>query len=305
MGRMPQYLVGLLAAFLAPVLHAPANILDSYFSNWLFTRLSSLIFFSMALNLLFLPFLFFLGLPGLIPRPLWPVLVLLALVDVFWLYPYYWALRRTDTSIAVSLFSIGDLFVPLLAFFIVGEVLTPLQYVGFFAIVFSSVALTHDHRGFRFNPALFSMVAVSLLLALAAVLEKYLFVHGVDFVSTMTWVAVLQFASAGIFLAFTHRRRDAVLPKRAGVAVLGAIVVMQLLTWVGDAADTFAASLIPVSVVVGIVATQPLIALGYALLFEKRHALFFKEHIRMAALRKKVPFFICMIIGTVLVSGLR
>ena len=185
-----------------------------------------------------------------------------------------------------------------------GELLTPLQYVGFFAVVFASIALTHDHRGFRPNPALLCMVAVSLLLAFTAVLEKYLFVRGVDFVTLMVWVAVLQAACAGVFSLVTRGKDDAVLPKRATAQVLAAILLMQLLTWVGDAADSFAASLIPVSVVVGIVATQPLIALGYALAFEKRHPLFFKEHIEWSNLKKKVPFFIAMMIGAVLVSGL-
>jgi drug/metabolite transporter (DMT)-like permease len=263
------YLIGIAIALLALLFHAPANILDSYFSNRLFKELTALIFVSCALNILFLPLVLFFGMPAWVPTALWPVLLLLSCIDVFWLYPYYWALRRTDTSIAVSLFSIGNLFVPMLAFLIVGERLSSLQYIGFFAIVLSSIALTFDRRHMKPNAALVSMAAVSLLFAFCSVLEKYLFVHGMTFPTLIIWTGLLQIAISGAFFAVTRTRGERAFAGRQRASTFAAVFLMQLLTWLGDSMHSYATYLIPVSVVVGIVAMQPLIALGYAILFER------------------------------------
>lgn len=60
-----------------------------------------------------------------------PYAVAVSFISVFYLFPYYAALRETDTSVVAALFSLERVFVPLWAYLIVGEVVKPSQYVGF------------------------------------------------------------------------------------------------------------------------------------------------------------------------------
>ncbi len=54
---MPSYLSGIIVAFVEPIVHAWANIIDSNFSNAAFPKLSILLFFGTFTNLVMLPLL--------------------------------------------------------------------------------------------------------------------------------------------------------------------------------------------------------------------------------------------------------
>ena len=122
----------LLFALLEPILHGLANVIDNHFTNNLFKRTTTLVFFASFTNLLFLPIILILDFPTLITISQIPFFIILGLTGIGYLYPYYKALQNDDTSVVVSLFSLGKVFVPLLAFLLVGEILNTTQYLGFF-----------------------------------------------------------------------------------------------------------------------------------------------------------------------------
>jgi uncharacterized membrane protein len=113
---MPRYLIGIIIAFFTPVLHGWANVLDSYLSNTLFKRLTTLIFFSAAINVLFLPCIWIFGLPHILSTQVLGFTILISVIDILYQYPYYLALKKADTSIVVSMFCFGEILVPFLPF---------------------------------------------------------------------------------------------------------------------------------------------------------------------------------------------
>lgn len=292
----------LLVAFLNPLLHALANVLDSYLANRLFASKTTLIFYAALLNLVFLPVLFlFTGLPALpTVGSLW-LFLLLALVNVGYLYPYYKALEQNDTSIVISLFALGHVFVPILAFLFVGEVLTPLQYLGVAIIILASVGISLERIGrLRMNASLWWMLLCTFILSFEYVLYKLVFIE-VDWITGFTWPVVFSFVLAFLLLFIPSTRRNII--NSAGIFKrnIHIFTLEELTTFLGIAAGTYAVSVAPVTVVKAIMAVEPAFVLLYAILFARLSPGLFKEEIDSATIYRKLLLFGVMGIGLMLV----
>lgn len=301
---MNPYITGILLAFVSPILHGWANIIDSDFSNKIFKRLACVIFFSELVGLVFLPIVIIISPPTFVHSiTIFAILLACALIEVFYLFPYYWAFRDADTSIVTSLFSLDKLFVPILAYFMVGERLSTLQYLGLAIIVIASISLNLDFKKHKINHAFYLMLGVAIMLAIESVLFKYIFEHGVSWGTAFVWVSGLQFAVAFILLLFPKNRADFKEARRKMNQIGYLFFLEELLSWGGEAASTAAISLIPVSVEQGISASQPVFVLVYALIFARKFPKFFKEFTDKHALIEKSVFFVLIILGTLLVIG--
>lgn len=301
---MNTYIIGILAAFAEPVLHAWANILDNYFSNKLFRRLTPLIFFSAVVGVIIMPIIWFLSPPSLVSFWLGFVLFLISLIEVLYLYPYYWALRHTDTSVVASLFCLGKVFIPIFAFFLVGERLTAVQYGGFFILVAASILMTLDFRKMRLNKAFTLMLVVSFVLSLQSVLLKYVYEQGVGYGSSIVWMTLFQFLIAGVLMLSPKNLADVKESgqklKSAGLLLVGA----ELLSWGGTLGSSYAIYLIPTSIAKGIASTQAIFVLIYALLFAKIWPSVFKEYLGGKDVAKKSLLFAFIIIGILCITGI-
>lgn len=298
---MPQYVVGVIAAFGSPVFHGLSNILDNYLANNIFNRLALLVFMSSVTGLVLLPVVFFLDPPGLLTAPLLIVAFGIAAIEILYLYPYYWSLRTADTSIVASLFSFTRLFVPVLAFFLIGERLPTLQYAGLVLIVTASIFLTLDLRRLRFNPALFLMLFVGAILALEAVLVKYLFDHGVSWGTGVAWISIFEFLIALMIVLIPANLREVRVSLQKIKAFGAPFVLNEILGWAGNMTSYYAVFLIPVSVAKAIGSTQSAFVLLFALLLSKKYPHMLHEHTGRQSVRKKALLFACMIAGVSLV----
>lgn len=121
-----------------------------------------------------------------------PLLALVGMIDVFYQIPYYEALRRGDTSVVVAWFSLGYVLVPVLAYLMVDEKLSFVQYAGFGIIIAASVVLNIENpRKIKINKAFYLMLLSSLLLSLQAVLYKYA-LEKIDWISAVFYSALFS-----------------------------------------------------------------------------------------------------------------
>ena len=297
---MPVNLVAVLIAFCTPLLHAGANVFDSFLSNKIFHRVTTLIFFSASLNVLLLPAIWLVGLPHTLSFNSITLIFLIAAIEVLYQYPYYLAFQSADTSIVASLFSMGNLLTPLLAFLCLGEHLTNYQYFGYFAIIASASLLVVEIRSLRVNHAAWLMLAVSVMLSIESIAYKSIFDQGADWASVVTWSVGIEFLLAVCAMFFADNWHVSAV-KNSDIKELGLFFLFaQLLTWGGEQTATFALSLLPTSVVKGIDSTQAIFALLLATLFAKRIPRFFRENLDKE-IRKKVLLFVIMIAGTILI----
>src|SRR3989338_2331948 len=143
----------ILFACISAAFYAVAEQFDSFFVNGKFKHPFTLLFYTSLFNLIFVPVLFIFQPPEVPPISTIPLFILLGLVGIGYLYPYYRGLQSDDTSVAISFFGVSRIFVPVLAFLAVGEVLDVQQYLGILLIILSVtlLGLHHVRHHFRWS----------------------------------------------------------------------------------------------------------------------------------------------------------
>ncbi|HBP00502.1 MAG: Conserved hypothetical membrane protein, DUF6 family [Candidatus Uhrbacteria bacterium GW2011_GWF2_41_16] len=291
----------ILVALLSPILHGGANVLDNHFSNHIFKQVWSLIFYSSLCNTLFLPLVLLIDIPKFPPPVLLPFFFLIGFIEILYCYPYYKALQNDDTSVVSALFALGKIFVPIFAFFFIGETLGIIQYIGFGIIVLASVALTlNHHERFRFNRSFIYMLICSILLALEGVLYKYLF-NQVDWSTGFVWPIIFSFLFALCLWFFPFFRKDMRNQFTRFRHSFHLFFFEEFLTFSGSAASTYAIALVPLTMQKSIDPIQPFFVLFYAMLLKKHFPNFFKEKTDHQSVFKKMILFGIMILGIILV----
>lgn len=289
----------LIFALLEPFLHGFANVIDNHFTNNLFKRTTTLVFFATFTNLLFLPIILLLDFPNLITLKQVPFFLILGLTDIGYMYPYYKALQNDDTSVVVSLFSLGKIFVPLFAFLLLGEVLTTTQYLGFFIIILCATLLTLNGK-FRLNASFYWMILCTIIIAFEIVLYKYVFMT-ISWGTAFTWATLFSFFFALLFIFITKTRGDIISQIKTFKDNFSLFAFEEFLTFSGSAASTFAISLTSVTLVSAISSFQPIIVLLYALILGHFFPRIFKEDTTMKSIVKKIFLFIVMVLGVIII----
>lgn len=295
----------LVSAFLNPIFLAISDIIDSYSVSKLFKSKSSLIFYTSLINLILLfPLFGFLGLPTFPSAYTMMIFVGLALIYVLYLFPYYKALEKADTSSVVAMFAVGQVFVPILAYFIVGEILSWLQYVGMFLIIIASVLLNlQPGEKFKLSSSLWWMVLCTFILAFEYVLYKLAF-NSVDWITGFSWPVVFSFIFASfLFLISSARRSIGLDISTQSIKKFSILTVGQLASFFGIALGTYAVSIAPVTVVRSVMASEPAIVLLIAALFGGMFPNVFSEKTDQSSLFRKITLFIIIGIGLTLAIG--
>lgn len=265
-------------SFFAPILHSLSCIIDAHFSNSIFNKTTSLIFYATITNIIIIPFLFLFGTPTL---PSWSSLTVIFIVeaiDVFYQIPYYLALRKVDTSITVALFSLGKVSVPILAYFIVGEKLSIMQYVGFGIILLSSFLLNSNRKQLKLNIAFFLMLIVSLALSLASVLEKYS-LKEIDFVTLIFWMVLFSTSISFSFLFIKNIRQDIIDTFPKYKKAISLFLSNEVLSQGGSLAMIIALSQLPVLTIKSINSSQSIFTLLFGFVLYKIFGDRFKENL--------------------------
>lgn len=292
-------IVYILIAFMTPILHGLACILDAHFSNNVFRRTSSLIFYASITNAIIVPFLLFLGTPAIPSFHVFLVLGTIAAIDMLYLFPYYTALKRVDTSISVALFSLGKIAIPILAWFIVNERLHFIQYVGFGLILLPSILLNLNLKKLKINSALYLMMFVSLILSLGTVLEKYS-LENESFLTVYFWIVIMTTVMAIAMLVIPAFRRDIksefVQYKKSVKLFIGQEILSQL----GTLAVLIALAHLPVLVQDAIESTQAIFTLILGFVLYKIFGDQFRENLTRQEVFKKMISFIFIIVGCIL-----
>jgi hypothetical protein len=291
------------AAFLEPIFHAFANILDNNLTNRFFKNAWLLTLFIQISTVIFLPIIWLIEPPKLISIHLLPAILIVAAIEIFYSYPYFKALQSDETSIAISLFALGKILVPILAFFIVGEVLKPLQYLGFIVIIIASAGLTlNPKERLKLNKSFFYMLLSSSLLAIEVVVYKYIF-DQVSWGTGYIWTMGISILMAMIFLLPSIPNAATKTEFKSLKKYFWVILLVGCISFIGNVGFSYAISAVPATIARSISSFQPFFVLLYAMIFKQFFPLFFKEEIDKRSLLKKLFLFVVTIIGVVLTVG--
>lgn len=292
-------------AFATPFLWAFAMTIDGFLANRRFGHPMTLAFYASTFgNLAFLPFVFIIQRPALPSAELFPVILLLGAINVGYLYPYYKGLQEADTSIVSALFSIGRIFIPILAFFIVGEKLGVVQYAGIMLVIASCTLLSLERSlsRLRLNRAFWYIALAAFITAFEGVLYKYLFDRGV-FWSTAVGGQYIASLVLVLFVLF-HGATRADIAANFGVfrIALPFFAIEEAFSFLAFGSETFAISLAPVSIIKAVTMITSFCLLGYAVFFGRWFPNAFREHLDGGSVAKKVVLFFVMMVGLLLAT---
>jgi drug/metabolite transporter (DMT)-like permease len=292
-------------AFAAPALYAVAEIVDNYLSNRLFKNPWTIVFYASLFNLLFLPVLFYAERPVMPSASLIPIILVLGFINFGYLYPYYKGLQNDDTSVVSAFFGIGRIFIPILAFLIVGEVLSPAQYVGVALIIISSVLLSFHkrHAKLLFSKSFWYIGLAAFMLSFEGVLLKYLFNHGVNYSTAVGGELIVSTLFALPLILFPAVRKDLSGRHRAVRALIPVLAFEELFTFLAFSAEAYAITLAPVTIVKSIAMASPFFILLFGGLLKRRFPRIFHEHTGGGAIMKKTLLFTAMIFGILLLGN--
>jgi len=287
-------------AFLEPVLYAFANILDSNLINRFFKNAWLLTLSLTVASVLFTPLVWLISPPHLVPARLLPAIFTVGLLEVLYAYPYYKALQSDETSVTISLFSLGKILIPILAFLWLGEMLKLSQYAGFLLIIISSAALTYNEKKvLRLNKSFFFMLLASSLYAIEVVIYKYISLRtswGTGYVWTLASSGIIAMLLFLPLLKKPNIKPDLEALKKHYPLIL----LIGCLGFLGSVGVTYAIYSVPVTVARSIGSFQPFFVLLYAIMFKRYFPLVFKEQTDFGSIAKKVLLFIVTIIGVIL-----
>jgi drug/metabolite transporter (DMT)-like permease len=255
-----NYLIGFLLVILKDTIYSVANLLDGELSRKTFTSVWSLATINGIVLIPFIPLFFFILKPTIIEGSLWWVILAVALLELFYQIPYYLALRNGSTSVIVSLFSLGRIFIPFFAFAITREILTPIQYFGYAIIIVASVAISFERKAFRLSKALYFMIPTVILLALQDSLGK-LGLNNIDWRTYFFWVSAISvpISLSPIFFSRTVRKEMGAYIKNPFSRMYLQMYIQNGLSWVAGGVGTFSLSMLPVTIAKGFSSIHPII----------------------------------------------
>ena len=290
--------MGIFFSILSPALYGINNYIDKFFLEKydikpiVFTIYSAI--FGLIAGLIVLLF------TGFYPTDPWSLFVLLSsgfLTNMF-LLPYFKALSTDETSRVVPLFQFTPIFVLVLSYLFLGEVLQKNQYIGSIIIIAGSFLISlekFDRSILKIRPAFWYMMLSSFLFGVSIVLYK-LGVENIPFWNTLPYEGLgMAIGGTIVFLCNKHIfiKQTLAFPKKVYM-IMGVNETIYIL---GRYTTYFALSLISASIVNVLGGFQPLFVLIYGIVLALWFPKLIKEVISKEVLAQKIIAIALIFIG--------
>ncbi|HEX7042163.1 MAG TPA: EamA family transporter [Patescibacteria group bacterium] len=212
-------------------------------------------------------------------------LLLSGMFFIYYLIPYFKALKKEETSRVIPLFQFIPIFVLIMSFLLLGEKISLKQSLGFVFIFLAAFSLTIEKlEGKIFKPrkAFWYMILSSFLYALSPILFKLVVVN-TDFWTAFFYQAVGGGIGALSLLSIpSYRHSTKNEGFRINIKVWLLMSTNQILAIMAEFFSSLAFSLAPVALVSVITGTQPVFVLILAIILSK-----WFPHIVEESLQKK------------------
>lgn len=214
---------------------------------------------------------------------------------------YIKAVQLEEVSRIVPLFFLSPLFILLFAALFLGEVFTPLKYLGIFLLVIGAILISF-RRTARFNSrkAIWFMIFAALFISINQVITKHLLSFA-DFWTVFSYVrigAVIAMIPV-VYLNFSDLMATV---KKHGKKVVGILTVNESLNVLGVIFVTFAVSTGYVTLVNALTSIQPFFVLLFAFVLSVFYPKILKEGVGKSAVMLKLIAIVLMFIGALLIS---
>ena len=292
----------LFIALLSPFFEALSDIIESLLSNRTFKHQTTMIFYISMMNFVFIPLVMLLEMPTIPVRGALVFYLVLAVIDVAYLYPFYSAMKVIDTSIVSALFSIGQVIIPILSYLVLDDILTLHQYIGFAIIIMASVALSIKNTKIpKLNRAFWYMLFASFLLSFRVIVVKYTLNLEGNWVNLVIYPDIISGIIPFGLLFVAKYRKDIVKNFPPYLKKFKIFALDEFICFLGLVCSTYALDKLSPVVNSAINNMRPIFLLFIGAILLYFYNIPLKEKITIRTLIRKMFFFILMIFGVVLV----
>jgi drug/metabolite transporter (DMT)-like permease len=228
-----------------------------------------------------------------------PWLLLIGLIETFYMFPYFKAYKHLDTSIVSALFALSRIMTPILAFLFVHEVLGFQNYIGFFIIIGASVVLSLDKTSkFKVNRGFWLMLLASTMIVVEGVIYKQAS-FSMDWVSLFFW-SCLAGSMASLLLLIPKSNRANVMKALPAVRSFAPwFLGVEFFQFIARGFHVFVLTVLPVTIFEAGMSFQPILVLITSLILCKLWKSCPINEDNVSNIRKFTCFLI-MVLGAVL-----
>lgn len=289
-------------AFLTPFFYAASVTIESFLSNRCFKHQTTMVFYVSLMNIVFVPLILLFGSPSIPQQHCIWLYILLAFLDIIYLIPYYTALKVIDTSIVAALFSLGEIIVPILSYFMLNEILNLHQYIGFAIIIMASVALSiKGNKIPKLSRAFWWMVITSLIVSFKIVLTKFVIEKDNNWINMIIYPYIISGILPFILLFIKKYRKDIIKNFPPYLNKCKYFAIHEFLYFLGFSCSVFGLSKLSPVVSTSIAGTEPIFLLIISSILLYFWNIKLKEKLSRKIIMKKLFCFILIILGVILV----
>jgi uncharacterized membrane protein len=295
-------------AFSGPVLWAISVHFDKYLVERFFkdSNVAVLLLFTAFIGVLLLPFIWFYE-PGVIDHDLGSIalMILSGILYLSAMLLYLRALQSEEASVVAPFFQAGPLFGYVLAYFVLGETLTPRQMMGGVLIIVGAliVSLRFGQSAKMFKVRLAAqMLTCGFIIALSGLIFK-MFALKVEFWTTIFWMFVGEaIFGAGLLLIPAYRRQFMMLLRQNTVALLAINGSNEIINLSGSLGSRYALLFAPLSIVQAIGSTTTLFVFAFGIVLSMFFPGLARENLAARELLQKGAAAVLVAIGVALVT---
>ncbi|MFH1896094.1 MAG: EamA family transporter [bacterium] len=294
-----------LIALIPPALWSATNHIDKYLVSRFFkeTGVGALVVFSSLIGLPLLPLIAFFRPEVLSFSPTSILIVINGFLYILAILPYFYAIRKDETSICVPLFQLIPVFSYVLAYMILGETLTNNQLLGGLLVVSGAIGMSldlSDGKRIKFKKEVFWLMTLSsVIFALNFLFFKYFAIQSSFwFASFWEYIGFAIFAFLLIIFVRSYREQFVTVIKTNGILALSLNGVNEIVNIIAKVSFNFASLLTPITVTWVVNGFQPSFVFAYGIVLTLLFPKIVKEDIRRRSLIQKILAIVVMFVGT-------
>jgi uncharacterized membrane protein len=283
--------------------HFDKYLVERFFKD---SNVAVLLVFTALVGVLLLPFIWYYEPTVLSPSAGSIALIIFAgILYMTALLLYLQALQSEEASVVAPFFQAGPLFGYVLAYFVLGETLSPQQMAGGVLIIVGalivSIRFGQSMRMFKARLAML-MLACGFIMALASLIFK-VFAIRVEFWTTTFWMFVGEGIFGAALLMIPSYRKQFIALVRANTAALLSINASnELINLGGGLGNRYALLFAPLSIVQAIGSTTTLFVFAFGIVLSVFFPGFGRENLSGRELAQKGMAAVIVAIGVALVT---
>jgi drug/metabolite transporter (DMT)-like permease len=253
-------------ALVAPFLYALTNHIDKVLISRYFKEsgVGALILFSSLLSFIAMPFLFWADPTVFSLEPISiAVLAIGGILNILVLWCYFIALSDDEASVTVIFYQLVPVFALILAYFVLGETITKMQFIAMAIIIIGTSIISFDidaDNKFRIRTqTVFLMSAASFFWALESVLFKMIALEE-NWIRSLFWEHLMLLIVGGLVFVFIKKYREDFLQavRENSKPILALNIGNESLYMLGNIIFAYTYMLAPVALVLLTQSFQPL-----------------------------------------------